>query len=102
MMHITCIHTDYVWILDPFRRSFIDLIRQFLRESITRRDGQTRTIELIVFGQNITGLRTVGSLYEDRNNVMTGRMPRVWLVDEVDFTQREANLIGPHRVLKDV
>jgi len=39
-------------------------------------------IESIVFSQSIIGLRTVQSIYK---NVMTGRMPSVWLADEVDF-----------------
>jgi len=91
--------------LDPLWGSFADLTQQFPSELIAQRyepplDGQTRecswltSLESIVFDQSTIGLRTVESLYENRNNDITGRIPRVCLVDEVNFTYTEGRQLN--------
>ncbi|KAF4623719.1 hypothetical protein D9613_001461 [Agrocybe pediades] len=69
--------------------------------NITRHDAHTFTYRIPVAG-GARFFRTKKVISEYRSNNVTGRMARVWLVDEVESSTKKAIVKEYDRVLKDV
>ncbi|KAF9556347.1 hypothetical protein CPC08DRAFT_589299, partial [Agrocybe pediades] len=69
--------------------------------NVTRHDARTFTYCIPTAGDP-RFFRTKKVISEYRSNNVTGRMARVWLVEEVDSNAKDSKVIGSQRVLKDV